>query len=83
MYISNLTHFLDEKGNIPKEMPAEARKMAGFLAMVVDLTTQRQPTVLTTTTLRCFNQGCKGLINTTFKAGRRSTGFAPNVKMKG
>ena len=40
MYISNMTHFLNEKGNIPKEMPREAREMAGFLAMVVDITTQ-------------------------------------------
>ncbi|MGC1390887.1 MAG: hypothetical protein WA816_07600 [Bacteroidales bacterium] len=24
MYVSNMVHFLDEKGNIPKQMPKEA-----------------------------------------------------------
>jgi hypothetical protein len=30
MYISQMPHFLDEKGNIPKEMPKEARELASF-----------------------------------------------------
>ncbi len=71
MYISDLTHFLDETGNIPKEMPTEAREMAGFLAMVVDLTTERKNTVLSPTALWCFNKGCNGIINTT---------LTPNLK---
>lgn len=64
MFISDLTHFLDEAGNIPKEMPTEAREMAGFLVMVVDLTTERKNTVLSQTALWCFNKGCNGIINT-------------------
>jgi len=40
MYISNLTHSLDEQGNIPKQIPKEAREMANFLALVVDATTK-------------------------------------------
>jgi hypothetical protein len=30
MYISQMPHFLDEKGNIPKQMPKEARELARF-----------------------------------------------------
>lgn len=64
MYISDLTHFLDEAGNIPKEMPTEAREMAGFLVMVVDITTERQNTKLAPSTLTCTKEGCNGIINT-------------------
>jgi uncharacterized protein with PIN domain len=27
MYISNMTHFLDEKGNIPTEIPSQANEI--------------------------------------------------------
>ena len=62
MYISNITHFLDETGNIPKQMPKEAREMASFLALVVDATTKNIPFTLTQTDIRCFVKGCQGLI---------------------
>ena len=61
MYISNLTHFLNEKGNIPGEMPREAREMAGFLAMVVDITAKNRNTKLATSTL-CFSSRYDGLV---------------------
>jgi hypothetical protein len=62
MYISDLTHFLNEEGNIPTAMPVEAREFAGFLAMIVDITTEKPDTTFKTTTLRCNKKGCKGLI---------------------
>ena len=62
MYITNLTHFLDETGNIPKQMPKEARELASFFALVVDTATKKNPTTLTSTDIRCFNKGCYGLI---------------------
>ena len=64
MYISNMTHFLDESGSIPKEMPKQAREMAGFLAIVIDETTKKCPSTLTTTEIRCFEKGCSGKIKT-------------------
>lgn len=67
MYISNMTHFLNEQGNIPKEMPKEARELASFHAMVVDSTTITMPTILTSTDLRCFKKACHGLIKTAVK----------------
>jgi hypothetical protein len=40
MYISNMQHFLDETGNIPIQMPKQARELASFMAFVVDTTTK-------------------------------------------
>ncbi|MCJ7447746.1 MAG: hypothetical protein MUO72_08635 [Bacteroidales bacterium] len=71
MYISDMTHFLNEKGNIPKEMPTEARELASFFALVVDCTTKTMPLKLTPTAIRCFNRGCHGLINTTLKPNKK------------
>jgi len=67
MYISNLTHFLNDKGNIPKQMPKEARELANFLALIVDSTTKTMPSILTSTDIRCFQKGCHGL----FKPAKR------------
>ena|SRR5450759_1561354 len=62
MYISNMQHFLDETGNIPKQMPKEARELASFLALVVDTSTKTLPSTLASTDIRCFENGCHGLI---------------------
>ena len=62
MYISNMQHFLDETGNIPKQMPKEARELASFMALVVDTTTKTLSSTLTSTDIRCFEKGCHGLI---------------------
>ncbi len=59
-----MPHFLDEKGNIPTEMPKQARELASFMALVVDSTTKTLPSTLTSTDIRCFNKGCHGLIKT-------------------
>src|SRR5450759_1620047 len=62
MYISNMQHFLDAKGNIPKQMPKEARELASFFALVIDSTTQNIPFHITQIDVRCFEKGCQGLI---------------------
>jgi hypothetical protein len=62
MYISNMQHFLDDKGNIPKQMPKEARELASFFALVIDATTKKSPFKLSEIELRCFEKGCLGII---------------------
>ena len=62
MYISNITHFLDETGNIPTQMPKEARELASFLALVIDESTKKIPSTLSPTDIRCFEKGCDGNI---------------------
>lgn len=57
-----MTHFLDETGNLPKEMPRQARELASFMALVVDSTTRKSPKTLASTDIRCFKKDCQGLI---------------------
>jgi hypothetical protein len=57
-----MTHFLDEQGNIPKQMPKQARELANFFALVIDTTTKVHPTKLVKTDIRCFEKGCQGAI---------------------
>lgn len=62
MYISNLSHFLDEEGNIPMEMHKDGRKIASFLAMVVDTCTFMRPLTKMDINIRCFKRGCHGRV---------------------
>jgi len=59
-----MQHFIDANGNIPKQMPKEARELASFMALVVDTTTKTLPSTLTSTDIRCFQKDCHGLIKT-------------------
>jgi hypothetical protein len=67
MYISNMQHFLDETGNIPKQMPKKARELANYFAFVIDATTKEKPSTLTSTDIRCFKKGCDGIINSALR----------------
>lgn len=67
MYISNLTHFLNDQGNIPTQMPKEARELANFLALIVDATTRTMPSTLSSTDIRCFHKGCHGLVKSAIR----------------
>ena len=62
-----MQHFLDESGNIPREMPKGARELASFMALVVDTTTKSCPSILTQTDIRCFKKKCDGMIKTTLR----------------
>lgn len=66
-----MTHFLNDKGNIPEEMPREARELASFFALVVDFTTKTKPSTLTPTGILCFRKGCHGIIISTMKSSRQ------------
>jgi len=57
-----MEHFLDDKGNIPKQMPKEARELASFMALVIDATTKNSPFTLTQNEISCFEKGCQGMI---------------------
>ncbi len=62
MHITNLFHFLNEQGDIPDDMRPQAKKMAGFLVMVVDAATAMQSEDFEDTGLRCHKRGCHGHI---------------------
>lgn len=61
MYISDLTHFLDESGNIAKEMPKEGRELASFLALIVDAATKSFPKTKIPG-IRCAMKKCTGTV---------------------
>ncbi len=63
MYITQMTHFLDETGNIPKQMPKEARELGSFMALVVDATTKEKSAGRINTGIRCFQEKCDGIIS--------------------
>ena len=58
----NLTHFLNSDGEIPKDLPREARELASFLALIVDKVTSCFPMTNAgvDTEIRCRNKGCRG-----------------------
>lgn len=60
MYISNITHFLDEDGNIAQEMPKQAREIASFLSLIIDAATL--PESQNQTPIKCLSKKCKGTI---------------------
>jgi len=66
MYITNMTHFIDETGNIPTNIPKEARELANFMALVVDEATKEYDSSVVSTSLRCFKKKCVGTINSEF-----------------
>lgn len=61
-----MQHFLDDQGNIPKQMPKEAREIASFFALVIDTATKISPTRLTATQIRCFEKQCQGTTRVEF-----------------
>jgi len=66
MYITNMTHFIDETGNIPTKMPKEARELASFMALVVDESTKESASSVIYSGIRCFKKKCEGTINCEF-----------------
>jgi hypothetical protein len=79
-----MTHFLDEQGSIPKQMPKPAREMANFLALIVDFTTQNKPSTLSSTEIRCFNKGCHGQVKSAFSPDKTEIHwFCPECENEG
>ena len=64
MYITNIQHLIDASEKMPEVMPKEARKLIGFLTLIIDSTTKNLPTSLTATDISCFKKGCSGIIKT-------------------
>lgn len=63
-YITDLTHYLDDTGEVPQGIPSEARQLASFLGLIVDAVTSRFPETESgiQTGIRCRGSGCKGMI---------------------
>ncbi len=64
-YVTNITHFLDEQGEMPADLPGPARKMASFLVLLIDAVSQKVPAEDCDTRIRCRQRGCLGSIHAT------------------
>ena len=60
-YVTNITHYLDENGEIDY-MPAPAKKLASFLVLIIDNTTSTGSINYDDTGIRCRKRGCHGSI---------------------
>jgi hypothetical protein len=67
MYITNIQHLLNASEKMSGEMPKEAREIIGFLTLIIDTTTKILPQTLTTTDVKCFKNGCSGMIKSAFR----------------
>jgi len=63
-YVMNLTHFLDEDGNIPTDIPRQARELGSFIALIVDKVTAEYSGTDSgiNTGIRCRSKKCSGEI---------------------
>jgi hypothetical protein len=59
----DITHYLDDVGELG-EMPGPARKLASFLVLLIDATTQAFPVDDHDTHIRCRENACTGSIRT-------------------
>ena len=62
-YVTDITHYLDKDGELAK-MPGEARKLASFLVLLIEATTQAIPARNYDTCIRCRTDTCEGSIRT-------------------
>jgi hypothetical protein len=61
-YFTNISHFLDDEGKLQPDMPGPARKLASFIVLVIDATSQRIPKDDFDTHIRCRQPNCVGSI---------------------
>ena len=61
-YITDITHFLNDNGEMPADLPHEAASLASFLALIIDSTTETGSSEFDEIGLRCRQVGCTGSI---------------------
>ena len=62
-YVTDITRYLDDTGELA-EMPSPARKLASFLVLLIDATSQVCPVSNHDTSIRCRTDTCTGSIRT-------------------
>jgi hypothetical protein len=61
-YVTDITHFLDDSGDLAAGMPSPARKLASFLVLIIDAVTQTAPAHDHDTQIHCRMEACTGSI---------------------
>lgn len=66
-YVTDITHYLNDTGELA-EMPGPARKLASFLVLLIDATTQAFPAEDHDTNIRCRTDACTGSIRASLRS---------------
>ena len=66
-YVTNITHYLDESGDIADIASPEAKQLACFLVLIIDATSQNCSVVFDDTEIRCRSEGCSASILSRFE----------------
>jgi hypothetical protein len=61
-YVTDITHFLDDQGEVSVDMPREARQLASFLVLVIDATSRNIASDNQDINIRCRKADCTGQI---------------------
>ena len=67
-YITDITHFLDETGEMPADLPQPAASLASFLALIIDATSEKGSSEFDEIGLRCRSGECAGSILSRIKS---------------
>lgn len=62
-YVTDITHYLDDQGEVSADMPREARQLASFIVLVIDGTSRNLPIVNQDINIRCRKADCTGSIH--------------------
>jgi len=83
-YVTDITHYLDEYGNLAEEMPGPARKLASFLVLIIDTTSFKCSQEFADTDIPCRKKGCFGKIMARFDRDTEDiTWHCPNCGEEG
>ena len=66
-YVTDITHYLNEAGELVGEMPAEARQLASFLTLLIDEASRSLPIQDHDSGVRCRVPSCQGSIRLTLE----------------
>ncbi len=65
IYVTDITHYLDDAGELATPMPRAARQLASFLVLLIDATTAETDFAAAFDTgIRCRSNTCPGTIRT-------------------
>ena len=83
-YVTDITHYLDDEGELPAQMPAPARKLACFLVLVIDAASRNVPSDNQDISFRCRKADCTGSIRASLASTDDEIGwFCPDCGHNG
>ena len=61
-YVTDITHFLDDTGEIVADVPIEARQLASFITLLIEEASRAWPDSSCDSGIRCRGEACTGSI---------------------